>query len=76
MFHRFYESMELGMHPAILYPRRSQSRPQLVYSSAPPLYAIGRGGRHVVRAGKAVTRSAVGCPRTRKRALFTRALYR
>ena len=42
MFHRIYESMELGMHPAILYPRRSQSRPQLVYSSAPPLYAIGR----------------------------------
>ena len=27
MFHRFNESMELGMHPAILYPRRSQIRP-------------------------------------------------
>lgn len=27
MFHRINESMELGMHPAIPYPRRSQNRP-------------------------------------------------
>ena len=27
MFHRIYESMELGMHPASLYPRRSRVAP-------------------------------------------------
>jgi hypothetical protein len=35
------------MHPAILYPRRSQCRPQSWYSRATPLYAIGGPGRHV-----------------------------
>jgi hypothetical protein len=27
VFHRIYEAMELGMHPANLYPRRSRSAP-------------------------------------------------
>ena len=27
MFHRIYESMGLGMHPASLYPRRSRIAP-------------------------------------------------
>ena len=27
MFHRIYESMELGMHPASIYPRRSRIAP-------------------------------------------------
>jgi hypothetical protein len=27
LFHRIYESMALGMHPAILYPRRSRFAP-------------------------------------------------
>jgi hypothetical protein len=27
MFHRIYESMALGMHPASLYPRRSRVAP-------------------------------------------------
>src|SRR2546425_7244632 len=27
MFHRIYESMELGMHPTIPYPRRSRVAP-------------------------------------------------
>ena len=30
MFHQIYELMVLGMHPAILYPRRNQGRPQSV----------------------------------------------
>ena len=34
MFHRINESMELGMHPAILYPRRSQIRPHRTGSDA------------------------------------------
>ena len=28
MFHRIYESMGLGMHPASLYPRRSRIAPK------------------------------------------------
>lgn len=28
MFHRIYESMGLGMHPARLYPRRSRVAPK------------------------------------------------
>ena len=28
MFHRIYESMGLGMHPASLYPRRSRVAPE------------------------------------------------
>ena len=59
------------MHPAILYPRRSQSRPQLVYSSAPLLYAIGR--RRVRHTAMSAILSA--CPRTLKRALYRSALY-
>ena len=29
MFHRIYESMELGMHPTSLYPRRSRVAPEI-----------------------------------------------
>jgi hypothetical protein len=32
--------MELGMHPAILYPRRSQIRPLMVAQTQLQLYAI------------------------------------
>src|SRR5256885_1397311 len=49
MSHRIYESMELGMHPASLYPRRSRVAPTWVSSNgrvrakASPLYGpVGR----------------------------------
>ena len=34
MFHRIYESMVLGMHPANLYPRRSRIAPTMPEPSA------------------------------------------
>ena len=37
MFHQINELMVLGMHPAILYPRRSQIRPRRVSSERSPI---------------------------------------
>ena len=34
MFHRIYESMGLGMHPANLYPRRSRIAPNRAATQA------------------------------------------
>jgi len=34
MSHQIYELMVLGMHPAILYPRRSQFRPRRGFTPA------------------------------------------
>ena len=64
MFHRIYESMELGMHPASLYPRRnrvaptSENRQERTASSKisvadtnPDCTAIAEGGQIAVPAG-------------------------
>jgi len=33
VFHRIYEAMALGMHPASLYPRRNRDAPDEVWSN-------------------------------------------
>ena len=73
MFHRINESMELGMHPAILYPRRNQGRPQSVVQQRTTIVRDRGSAQGAPHGGTLYALSAI-CPRTLKRALYKHAV--